>query len=67
VRARLGVVAVPDSAVVDRLAFEMAARVAEVRWGPEVRDELLLKVDPVVAAARALFARLPALLASPAR
>ena len=67
VRSRLGVTAVPDSAVVDRLALEMAARAAEVRWGPEARDELRVRMDPAVAAARALFPRLATLLASPAR
>lgn len=67
VRSRLGVAAVADSGVVRRLARGMAARVAEVRWGPEVRDELLLQEDPVLAAARTLFPRLPALLASPAK
>lgn len=67
VRSRLGVTAAPDGAVVDRLALEMAARAADVRWGPEARDELHLQMDPVVAAARALFPQLGTLLASPAR
>jgi carboxyl-terminal processing protease len=67
VRSRLRVAAMPDSGVVRRLARAMAARVAEVRWGPEVRDELLLREDPVLAMARTLFPRLPALLASPAK
>jgi carboxyl-terminal processing protease len=67
VRSRLGVAAVADTAMVRRLALTMAARAAEVRWGPEVRDELMLQEDPVLARARALFPRLPALLASPAK
>jgi carboxyl-terminal processing protease len=67
VRSRLRVTAMPDTSVVRRLGVVMAARVAEVRWGPEVRDELLLREDPVLAAARTLFPRLPALLASPAK
>jgi hypothetical protein len=67
VRARLQVAAVPDSNVIRRLAVGMAARVAEVQWGPEARDELLLREDPVLATALTLFARLPALLASPTK
>ena len=67
VRSRLRVAAVPDTSVVRRIARSMAARVAEVQWGPEARDELLLHEDPVLAAARALFPRLPTLLASPAK
>jgi carboxyl-terminal processing protease len=65
VRARLHVSAVSDTSVIRRLARNMAARVAEVQWGPEARDELLLQEDPVLASARSLFPRLPALLASP--
>jgi len=61
------VAAVADTAMVRRLALAMAARAAEVRWGPEVRDELMLQEDPVLARARALFPRLPALLAPPAK
>jgi hypothetical protein len=66
VRAHLHVAAVADSAVTERLVLGLAARVAEVRWGAEARDELLVRVDPVVARARALFPRLETLLASPA-
>jgi hypothetical protein len=41
--------------------------VAEVRWGTEARDDLLLRHDPTLAAALAQFARLPELLASPTK
>jgi carboxyl-terminal processing protease len=67
VRERLGVPAVVDSAQGTRLALRLAARVAEVRWGPEARDELLLRHDPVIALAVQQFGRLGALLASGSR
>jgi carboxyl-terminal processing protease len=67
VRTRLAVTAVPDSETVRQLLLGLAARVAEVRWGPDARDELLLRHDRVLAIALAQFARLSVLLASPAK
>lgn len=65
VRSRLGIAADVETAVADVLARELAARVAEVRWGADARDDVLLRHDPVVAAATAQFARLPDVLAGP--
>jgi carboxyl-terminal processing protease len=65
VRARLGVAAEADSGQAERLARRLGARAAEVRWGAEARDELVLRHDPVVALGLAQFARLAALLAPP--
>jgi len=67
VRARLGVAAEADSGQADRLTRRLAARAADVRWGAEARDELLLRNDPVVALGLAQFPRLAELLASPSR
>lgn len=67
VRSRLGVTAEVDDALADVLARELAARVAEVRWGADARDDLLLRHDPVLGASLAQFPRLPELLASPTK
>jgi carboxyl-terminal processing protease len=67
VRDRLGVTAEIDDALAADLARELAARVAEVRWGPAAREDLLLRHDPLLARARALFPELPGLLASPTK
>jgi carboxyl-terminal processing protease len=61
VRSRLHVAARTDSALDARLAFILAARVAEVRWGEEAREEFLFRPQPALA----YFARLPELLAPP--
>ena len=60
--ARLAVRGEPDSALAARMARSLAARVAEVRWGAEADDALRLHSDPDVAAAVALFPRIPQLL-----
>ena len=67
VRIRLGVAAEADSGQADRLTRRLAARAAEVRWGADARDELLLRNDPVVALGLAQFPQLAELLASPSR
>jgi hypothetical protein len=67
VRDRLGVTAEIDDALAADLARELAARVAEVRWGPAAREDVLLRHDPLLARARALFPELPGLLASPTK
>ncbi len=54
-RARLGVTARVEPAQARRIARAMAARVAEVRWGTEASDELLVRSDPDVAAAVAVL------------
>ncbi len=56
-RRRLGVTARADSAQGARIARAMAARGAEVRWGAQARDALLLASDPEVAAAAAYLSR----------
>jgi len=65
VRSRLGVAATTDSALDHRLARILAARVAEVRWGPEAREEFLVHNDPTIRGALEQFPRLPQLLAPP--
>ena len=61
VRARLKVAAQTDSALDARLAFNLAARVAEVRWGPDAREEFVFRPQTALA----YFGRLPELLAPP--
>ncbi|HXF96517.1 MAG TPA: S41 family peptidase, partial [Gemmatimonadales bacterium] len=67
VRARFAVAGRTDSALEARIARILAARVAEVRWGPEAREEFLVRNDPDVQAALAHFPRLAELLAPRAR
>jgi carboxyl-terminal processing protease len=62
VRARLGVTAGTDSLLDQRLARILATRVAEVRWGPEARDEFLVRNDRTIRVALEQFPRLPELL-----
>jgi len=57
VRRRLGVAAQLDSAQSARIARYMAARAAEVRWGPDASEELLVASDPEIAAAVAVLRR----------
>jgi carboxyl-terminal processing protease len=64
VRARLGVTARVDSAQGARIARAMAARAAEVRWGVDAAEELLVRSDPDIAAAVAVLLR-PAAAAAP--
>jgi len=63
VRGGLGVAARPDSALERRLARILAARAAEVRWGPDAREEFVVRNDPAIRAALAQFPRLTELLA----
>lgn len=63
IRERLGVDPRPEGALRDRIARILAARVAEVRWGPEAREEFLVQNDPDIRAALDDFSRLPELLA----
>ena len=63
VRARLGVAAVTDSLVERRLARILASRVAEVRWGPDAREEFLVRNDGTIRVAFERFPRLRELLA----
>ena len=62
VRSRLGVAAVTDSLLDQRLARILATRVAEVRWGPDAREEFLLRNDRTIRVALEQFPRLPELL-----
>ena len=63
VRSRLGVAAVTDSLLEQRLARILASRTAEVRWGPEAREEFIVRNDGTIRAAVAHFPRLRELLA----
>lgn len=58
VKTRLGVQAVPDSALTARLGRILAYRVTEVRWGPDAADEFLLRNDPDIRAAMGHWDRL---------
>jgi carboxyl-terminal processing protease len=64
VRQRLGVRADIDSAVASRMGRLLAARVAEVRWGVEAEDEILVSYDADVRTAVQLFPRIRSLLIS---
>jgi carboxyl-terminal processing protease len=63
VRTRLHVTAQTDSVLDARLGRILAARAAEVRWGPEAYEEFLLRASPDVQAAITYFPRLQELLA----
>ncbi|HMJ57800.1 MAG TPA: S41 family peptidase [Gemmatimonadales bacterium] len=63
VRSRLGVAAVTDSLLEQRLARILAARTAEVRWGPDAREEFIVRNDATIRAAVERFPRLRELLA----
>lgn len=65
VRSRFRIAAQPDSALANRIARSLAARVAEVRWGSDARDEFLVRNDPDVRAALGYFSRLRQLLVGP--
>jgi hypothetical protein len=65
VRTRFHVEARPDSAVEARLSRILAARAAEVRWGPDAREEFMLQADPMLQAAKTYFPKLQELLARP--
>jgi carboxyl-terminal processing protease len=67
VRGLFGIVAATDSALEARLARILATRVAEVRWGPDARDEFLLRNDPAIRLAQRQFPHLGEMLASPPR
>jgi len=62
VRSHLAVSAVTDSLLDARLARILATRVAEVRWGPDAREEFLLRNDRTVRVALEQFPRLSELL-----
>jgi carboxyl-terminal processing protease len=64
-RSRLGVSAATDSVLERRIAFHLAARAAEVRWGAEAREELLLTHDAAVRTAVEHIPRLGELLGPP--
>ena len=67
VRARLHVAAPVDTALEARLARILALRAAEVRWGPEARDEFLVRASADVRSAIGYFPQLAGLLAAPTR
>jgi hypothetical protein len=51
----------------ERLARMLAARVAEVRWGMEGREEFTVRNSPAIRAALGYFSRLSELLAARGR
>ncbi len=57
VHKRFDIVPHPNAAQGARIARYMAARVAEVRWGPDASEELLVASDPEIAAAAAALNR----------
>jgi carboxyl-terminal processing protease len=63
VRARFHIAAQPDSSTAERIARNLALRVAEVRWGLDARDQFLVHNDPDIRAALGYFPQLPDLLA----
>jgi carboxyl-terminal processing protease len=63
VRARFLIAAQPDSSTAERIARNLALRVAEVRWGPDAREQFLVHNDPDIRAALGYFRQLPDLLA----
>jgi carboxyl-terminal processing protease len=63
VRSRLGVAAMTDSLLTQRLARNLAARTAEVRWGADAREEFMVRNDATIRAARERFPHLRELLA----
>ncbi len=65
VHSRFHVTAQPDSMLAARIARNLAIRVAEVRWGTDARDELIVRNDPDVRAALDSFPRLQQLLSAP--
>ncbi|HJS44349.1 MAG TPA: S41 family peptidase [Gemmatimonadales bacterium] len=65
VRTRLGVAAATDSLLERRLARILAARVAEVRWGTDAREEFLLRNDRTIRVALEQFPHLRELLGPP--
>jgi len=67
VRARLHVAAQVDTALENRIGRVLALRAAEVRWGPEARDEFLVRNTADVRTAIGYFPQLAALLAAPGR
>jgi hypothetical protein len=67
VRSGLRVAAPADSAVERYLARLLAARAAEVRWGEDAVEELLVRSDTTVRVAMSHLPRLGSLLAAPPR
>jgi carboxyl-terminal processing protease len=65
VRTRLGVAARTDSLLDQRLARILATRAAEVRWGPDAREEFLIRNDRTIRIASEQFPKLRELLGSP--
>ncbi len=64
-RSRLKVTADPDSALRARIGRNLAARVAEVRWGDDGMDEFLVRNDPDLQAALGYFSKMGDLLKGP--
>ncbi len=65
VRSRLDVPAATDSLLDRRLARILAARTAEVRWGPDAREEFLIRNDRTIRVALDQFPHLAELLGPP--
>jgi carboxyl-terminal processing protease len=65
VRRETGDAPEADADAVQAIAFSLAVRVAEARWGPGAAAELVVRHDPSIRAAVAQFPDLPARLAAP--
>jgi len=63
VRGRLGVTAATDDLLERRIAATLAARVAQVRWGPDAWEDFVVRNDGAIRRAVDLFPRLRELLA----
>ena len=65
VRARFRIAAEPEAALRQRIGRVLAARAAQVRWGNDAEDELVLAHDPDIRLALEQFGTLTRLLAQP--
>jgi len=62
-RDRLHVAIPPDTALESRIGRNLAYRAAEVRWGRDAAEQMVLRNDPDIQAAMGYWDRLPELLA----
>ena len=67
VRDRFHIAAQADSLLQTRIARNLALRAAEVRWGTDARDELIVQNDPDVRATLTYLPRIAELTAPPAQ
>jgi carboxyl-terminal processing protease len=65
VNQRLHLGAEPDSTTRGRIGRILAYRAAEVRWGPDAAEALLVRYDPDIRVAMTYWDRLPEMLGTP--